>query len=99
MLLKLIKKKNKQRKKALRTKAPSDIDKFKQLRRETKQMIRKEQANKLRDSMLENPKRFLSLIKSSTKLNQKPSFLIVGQVFVSALSKSEFSKSIFSLCV
>ena len=40
-LLKKIKKKNIQRKKALRTNAPRDGEKFKQLRRETKQMIRK----------------------------------------------------------
>jgi hypothetical protein len=69
-LLELIKKKNKQRKKLLRTKHPDDLEKFRLIRRETKKLISKKKsdhANKLKESMFENPKRFWSLLKSSTK--------------------------------
>ena len=45
---------------------------------------KKDPANKLRDSVLENPKRFWSFIKSSTKTNLKPSFLRDGQTIVSS---------------
>jgi hypothetical protein len=84
-LLKLIRKKTHQRRIASRTKLPIEIEKFKTLRRKTKQMIakkRKDHAYKIRDSLAENPKRFWALIKSSTITKPIPKFLRDGQLFV-----------------
>ena len=60
-LLALLKKKNIQRKKSCKLKSPEAIAKFKQLRRESKILIAKkkiEHANKMKNSVFENPKRF-----------------------------------------
>ena len=84
-LLTLIKRKNRQRKKALKTKVSIDVEKYRQLRHQTKQMISKEKkahVTKLRHSLFENPKRFWSFIKTSTKINQKPTFLRDGREFI-----------------
>ena len=67
-LLSLIKRKNMHRLKANRSGCVHDAQKFKDLRRLTKQLIsqkKKEYATKLRDSVTENPKRFWSFVKSS----------------------------------
>lgn len=45
---------------------------------------RKDHSNKIRDSILENPKRFWSFIKSSTNLKQNPYFLRDGVSFVTS---------------
>ena len=103
-LLELIKKKNKQRKKLLRTKHPDDLEKFRLIRRETKKLISKKKcdhANKLKESMFENPKRFWSLLKSSTKTNQSPNFIRNGQSFttnsrIKANLFNKFFHSVFS---
>lgn len=66
-LLSLIKKKNKQTKKAHRTSDQDDWAKFKDFRRKSKQLMakkKKKHANDLKDSLLHNPKRFWSLVKS-----------------------------------
>ena len=59
----LIKKKNNQRRKAIRSHLPEDMEKYKLLRKKTKQLISKKKidhAIKLKDSVFENPKRFWS---------------------------------------
>ena len=43
---------------------------------------KKAHVTKLRDSLFENQKRFWSFIKTSTKINQKPTFLRDGREFV-----------------
>ena len=84
-LLSLIKKKNIQRKKAIRSNSTHDVLKFKELRRQTKQLIskkRKDYALKLKNSITDNPKRFWSYVKSSMSvkattnlLRDDPSFI------------------------
>ena len=101
-LLTLIKKKNRQRKKALKTKASTDVEKYQQLRHQTKQMIskgKKAHVTKLRDSLFENPKRFWSFIKTSTKINQKPTFLRDGREFIkdSVEKANVFNRSFHSV--
>ena len=101
-LLELIKKKNKQRKKLLKTKHPDDLEKFRLIRRETKKLISKKKcdhANKLKESMFENPKRFWSLLKSSTKTNQSPNFIRNGQSFTtdSRIKANLFNKFFHSV--
>lgn len=99
-LLSLIREKNRQRKKD----SPTDFDKFKLLRRKSKQLIskkKKDHTNKLRESVFENPKRFWLFIKSSTKINHKPNFLRDGQKFISDRSLkanllNNFFYSVFS---
>jgi hypothetical protein len=83
-LLALLKKKNIQRKKSRKSKSPEAIAKFKQLRRESKILIAKkkiEHANKMKNSVFENPKRFWSYVKSSTRSSQSPNFLRNGQSY------------------
>jgi hypothetical protein len=77
-------KKNIQRKKSRKSKSPEAIAKFKQLRRDFKILIAKkkiEHANKMKNSVLENPKRFWSYVKSSTRSSQSPNFLRNGQSY------------------
>ena len=77
-LLSLIKRKNMQRLKANRSGCVHDAQKFKGLRRLTKQLIsqkKKEYATKLRDSVTENPKRFWSFVKSSRSVKITANFL------------------------
>ena len=85
-LMKLIKKKNMQRIKGRKTKTPDDLQKIKDLvRRETKKLMKqkkKDYANKLRDSLSENPKRFWSLVKASTTQRSSPSILHDGQIII-----------------
>ena len=84
-LLSLIKRKNKQRLKANRTGCVHDAQKFKDLRRLTKQLIsqkKKEYATKLRDSVTENPKRFWSFVKSSRSVKITANFLRDNQSFI-----------------
>jgi hypothetical protein len=84
-LLALLKKKNIQRKKSRKSKSPEAIAKFKQLRRESKIRIAKkkiEHANKMKNSVFENPKRFWSYVKSSTKSSKSPNFLGNGQSYI-----------------
>jgi hypothetical protein len=74
------------------------------IRRETKKLISKKKcdhANKLKESMFENPKRFWSLLKSSTKTNQSPNFIRNGQSFttdsrIKANLFNKFFHSVFS---
>ena len=76
--MKLIKRKSNQRIKGRKTKTPDDLQKFKDLRRETKKLMKqkkKDYANKLRDSLFENSKRFWSLVKASTTQRSSPSIL------------------------
>ena len=78
-LLALHKKKNSQRKKSRKSKSPEAIAKFKRLRRESNIRIAKkkiEHAIKMKNSVFENPKRFWSYVKSSTRSSQSPNFHI-----------------------
>lgn len=62
-----------------------DSLKFQDLRRLTKQMIiikKKEHARKLRQSLIDTPKRFWSFVKSATNQNNSPNFLREGQTFI-----------------
>ena len=68
-LMKFVKKKNKQRIRGCKTKTPDDLQKFKDLRHETKKLMKRKKedyANKLRDSLSENPKWLWSPVKAST---------------------------------
>ena len=103
-LLSLIKRKNKQRLKANRTGCVHDAQKFKDLRRLTKQLIsqkEKEYATKLRDSATENPKRFWSFVKSSRSVKITANFLRDNQSFITdspdkANLLNSFFHSVFS---
>jgi hypothetical protein len=103
-LLSLIKRKNKQRLKANRTGCVHDAQKFKDLRRLTKQLIsqkKKEYATKLRDSVTENPKRFWSFVKSSRSVKITANFLRDNQSFITdsrdkANLLNSFFHSVFS---
>ena len=103
-LMKLIKKKNKQRIKGRKTKTPDDLQKFKDLRRETEKLMKqkkKDYANNLRDLLSENPKRFWSLVKASTTQRSRPSNLHDGQKIITdkecrANLLNSFFHSVFS---
>jgi hypothetical protein len=103
-LLSLIMRKNKQRLKANRTGCVHDAQKFKDLRRQTKQLIslkKKEYATKLRDSVTENPKRFWSFVKSSRSVKITANFLRDNQSFITdsrdkANLLNSFFHSVFS---
>ena len=85
-LLQLIKVKNKRRAAAIKSGSADDQNKFKQIRREVKALIKikkKHYSIKLKESLLNNSKRFWSFVKSMTKQNRAPSFLKDGQRFVS----------------
>ena len=85
-LLQLIKVKNKQRAAAIKSGSADDQNKFKQIRREVKALIKikkKHFSIKLKESLLNNSKRFWSFVKSMTKQNCAPSFLRDGKRFVS----------------
>ena len=74
-----------QRLKANRSGCVHDAEKFKDLRRRTKQFIsqkNKEYATKLRDSVTENPKRFWSFVKSSRSVKITANFLRDNQSFI-----------------
>ena len=84
-LLKAIKHKNRCRKKALKTRNLSDISKFKEIRRKTKQLMllkKKDHARKLKVSLGTNPKRFWALVKASTTKHPSSNFLRDGQSIV-----------------
>ena len=103
-LLSLIKRKNMQRLKANRSGCVHDAQKFKDLRRLTKQLIsqkKKEYATKLRDSVTENPKRFWSFVKSSRSVKITANFLRDNQSFITdsrdkANLLNSFFHSVFS---
>ena len=105
-VLPLLKQKNIQRKKSRTSRNPVDIAKFKQLRRESKILIAKkkrDQANKLKKSVFENPKRFWSYVKSSTRSSQSPNFLRNGQTYTTdsrekANLLNAFFHSVFNPC-
>ena len=62
-----------------------DHDRFRQARREVKAMVKmkkKQYAAKLKDSLLNDTRRFWSLVKSMTKQNRSPGFLRDGQRFL-----------------
>ena len=74
-LVRLIKKKNKQRNKARKTGCPVDVDKFKGLRRLKKKLMmqkRRPSAHKISESLFDNPKRFWSFVNASTLLRYTP---------------------------
>ena len=84
-LLSLLRQKNIIRRKANKTGSIKDIDKFRTLRKLTKQLIiqkKKEHGCKLNESITNNPKRFWSFVKSSTRENASPHLLRDGQIFV-----------------
>ena len=59
-----------------------DLLAYQNLRRETKQMIKikkKEHAEKLKDTLRDNPKGFWSIVKSYTSQRSSPNFLRDGQ--------------------
>jgi hypothetical protein len=64
--------------------SPEAIAKFKQLRCESNILIAKKKikhANKMKNSVFENAKRFWSYVKSSTRSSQSPNFLRNGQSY------------------
>ena len=93
-----------QRLKANRSSCVHDAQKFKDLRRLTKQLIsqkKKEYATKLRDSVTENPKRFWSFVKSSRLVKITANFLRDNQSFITdsrdkANLLNSFFHSVFS---
>ena len=77
-LLHVIKKKKIQRRKSKKSQSLVDAEKYKSLRRNTKQLISKKKKaynKKLTESLLENPKCFWSAVKSVTKTRQNVNFL------------------------
>ena len=98
-LLKAIKHKNRCRKKALKTRNPSDMFKFKEIRRKTKQLIllkKKDHARKLKVSLGTNPKRFWALVKASTTKHPSTNFLRDGQSIVTdSFNKASLSNRYF----
>lgn len=106
-LLDLLKKKNVQRRKCKKSRNKKDVEKYKSLRRQSKILIarkKKEYGNTFKDSVLQNPKRFWSYVKSSIKSHQSPSFLRNGQIYATDsrekanlyIIHSVFSHSIYS---
>ena len=84
-LLSLLRQKNIMRKKANKTGSVNDTIKFQNLRKSIKQLItmkKKERACKFKESIFEDPKRFWSYVKSSTRDSASPHFLCDGQVFI-----------------
>jgi hypothetical protein len=100
----IIHKKDKQRRKAIRSQKSNDWDKFRDLRRELKAVLRRkkrEHASKLKLHLHENPKRFWKYVKSVTKKSTCPHFLRDGQSFISDPKKkadmfNSFFQSVFS---
>ena len=100
----IIHKKDKQRGKAIRSQKPNDWDKFRDLRRELKAVLRRKKrvhASKLKSHLHENPKRFWKYVKSVTKKSTCPNFLRDGQSFISDPKKkadmfNSFFQSVFS---
>ncbi len=89
--------------KANRSGCVHDAQKFKDLRRLTKQLIsqKKEYATKLRDPVTENPKRFWSFVKSSRSVKITANFLRDNQSFITdsrdkANLLNSFFHSVFS---
>ena len=73
-----IKKKNIQRRKLKKFPSPASLEKYKNLRRLTKQLInkKKKQYNiKLTESLCENPQRFWAAVKHSTEHRKNINFL------------------------
>jgi hypothetical protein len=82
-LRQLLREKNIQRRKALKSQSLSDFEKYKLLRIQSKQLIskkKKEHALKMRDSVFENPKRFWSYIKRITKTNHNQMFSEMNKI-------------------
>ena len=104
-LLNLLKKKNTHRRKSKKSRNPKGIGKYKSLRRQSKTLIarkKKEFADTLKDSVLQNPKRFWAFVKSSTRSHQSPSFLRRGRIYTTdshdkANLLNEFFHSVFNL--
>ena len=97
-LLSLIKKKEKQRKKARVTEKPEDILRYHQCRRETKKLIvQKKRALKLGDLVVSNPKRFWTIVKSATTERSSPNVLCDGQrILTDPVSKANLMSSFFN---
>ena len=104
-LLHVIKKKNIQRRKLKKSQSLVDAEKYKSLRRNTKQLISKKKKaynKKLTESLLENPKCFWSAVKSITKTRQNVNFLRTdGSSFTSdrlgiANALNKFFHSVFN---
>ena len=102
-LLNLIKVKNKFRNVFIKRGSTLDHELFRQARQEVKEMIKmkkKQYASKLKDSLLTNTRRFWSLVKSTTKQNQSPSFLRDGQRFVTNnKEKADLLNIFFSISI
>ena len=81
-LLFVIKKKDKQRKKAVKSGLVRDLHKFKEIRRQTKSLIakkRKDHAINTKESLSENP------INASGPLSKTPRHIVLHQTFVNGL--------------
>ncbi len=98
-LMSMLRRKEKQRKKARITRKHVDVMRYHQLRRETKKLIkqkRKDSALKLGDMVVCNPKRFWSLVKSSTTERSGPNVLRDGQKIVTdPVSRANLMNSFF----
>ena len=96
----LIRKKNRQRNKLRKSGSSHDLTKFKNLLRETKKVMlqkRKEMALKISNSLSENPKRFWSLVKTSTIQTFTPIILRDGlKVVTDAYERVNLLNSFFS---
>ena len=101
-LLHVIKKKNIQRRKLKKSQSLVDAEKYKSLRRNTKQLISKKKKAYNKKSLLENPKCFWSAVKSITKTRQNVNFLRTdGSSFTSdrfsmANALNKFFHSVFN---
>ena len=83
-LLQLIRRKNTQRKKLKKFPNQVNVDKYKNLRRLTKQLIKKKKKNysgKLAESLHENPRRFWAVVKHSTANRKNITILKNGQSY------------------
>ena len=83
-LLQLIMRKNTQRKKLKKFPNQVNVDKYKNLRRLTKQLIKKKKKNysgKLAESLHENPRRFWAVVKHSTANRKNITVLKNGQSY------------------
>ncbi len=81
-----IKKKNFQRKKLKKSQTSVDLEKYRTIRRKTKKLISKKTKDynkKLSESLFENPKRFWSAVKSTTKSRQFVNVLRSDDAFTS----------------
>ena len=83
-LLQLIRRKNRQRNKLKKFPIPANVEKYKNIRRLTKRLIKGKKNNfgeKLAESVNENPRRFWAVVKHSTVTQKNVTFLKNGKSY------------------